>query len=164
VSVVRPAEREAVVDVPDQIAVNLRPETGFIVTAEADPATRVKGQIREIAPQADLATRTRRVRITLVDPPLNFRLGSIVKAVAATDAGAEIELPSSALLERNGQTFLWVVDAAANKVSMREVKIGARDTDSFRVAEGLAPGTRVVTAGVHSLSPDQAVKISETNL
>jgi len=164
VSVVRPAEREAVVDVPDQIAVNLRPETGFIVTAEADPATRVKGQIREIAPQADLATRTRRVRITLVDPPLNFRLGSIVKAVAATDAGAEIELPSSALLERNGQTFLWVVDAATNKVSMREVKIGARDTDSFRVAEGLAPGTRVVTAGVHSLSPDQAVKISETNL
>jgi RND family efflux transporter MFP subunit len=164
VSVVRPAEREAVVDLPDQIAVNLRPETGFIVTAEADPATRVKGQIREIAPQADLATRTRRVRITLVDPPLNFRLGSIVKAVAATDAGAEIELPSSALLERNGQTFLWVVDAATNKVSMREVKIGARDTDSFRVAEGLAPGTRVVTAGVHSLSPDQAVKISETNL
>jgi len=59
---------------------------------------------------------------------------------------------------------LWVVDAATNKVSMREVKIGARDTDSFRVAEGLAPGTRVVTAGVHSLSPDQAVKISETNL
>ncbi|MEY2604852.1 MAG: rane fusion protein multidrug efflux system, partial [Verrucomicrobiota bacterium] len=85
----------------------------FIVTAEADPATRVKGQIREVAPQADLATRTRRVRITLVDPPLNFRLGSIVKAVAATDAGAEIELPSSALLERNGQTFLWVVDETA---------------------------------------------------
>jgi RND family efflux transporter MFP subunit len=164
VSVVRPAEREAVVDVPDQLAVQLRPETGFIVTTEADPATRVKGQIREIAPQANLATRTRRVRITLIDPPLNFRLGSIVKAVAAMDTGAEMELPSSALLERNGQTFVWVVDATTNKASMREVKIGARDTGSFRVAEGLAPGTRIVTAGVHSLSPDQLVEVTETHL
>src|SRR5436190_7072156 len=157
VHVVRPEEREAVVDVPDHIAANLRPGTSFIVTSEAETATRVKGQVREIAPQADLATRTRRVKITLVDSPLSFRLGTIVKAVAGMDAGAEIELPSSALLERNGQTFVWVVDAATNKVSMREVKIGARDADSFRVAEGLAVGARVVTAGVHSLSPDQLV-------
>jgi membrane fusion protein, multidrug efflux system len=164
VSVVRPEEREAVVDVPDNIAVNLRPGMDFIVTSEADPARRVKGQVREIAPQADLATRTRRVKITLVDPPLNFRLGTVVKAVAENDAGVEIELPASALLERDGKTFVWVVDAATNKVSIREVKIDARDAGSFRVAEGLAPGTRVVTAGVHSLLPDQVVKIQDTHL
>ena len=164
VSVVRPAEREAVVDVPDHIAVSLRPGIAFLVTSEAETAVQVRGQVREIAPQADLATRTRRVRITLVDPPLNFRLGTIVKTVAGKDVGAEIELPSSALLERDGKTFVWVVDPATNKVSIREVKIGARNTDSFRIAEGLAPGTRVVTTGVHNLSPDQAVKISETNL
>jgi membrane fusion protein, multidrug efflux system len=164
VHVVRPEEREAVVDVPDHIAANLRPATSFIVTSEAEPATRVKGLVREIAPKADLATRTRRVKITLVDPPLSFRLGTIVKAVAGMDAGAEIELPSSALLERDGKTFVWVVDAATRKVSMREVKIGARDADSFRVAEGLAAGTRVVTAGVHSLLPDQVVKIQDTHL
>ena len=146
------------------IAANLRPGNGFIVTSEAEPATRVKGLVREIAPQADLATRTRRVKITLVDPPLSFRLGTIVKAVAGMDAGAEIELPSSALLERDGKTFVWVVDAATRKVSMREVKIGARDADSFQVAEGLAAGTRVVTAGVHSLLPDQVVKIQDTHL
>jgi len=80
------------------------------------------------------------------------------------DAGAQIELPSSALLERDGKTFVWVVDAATRKVSIREVKIGARDADSFRVAEGLAAGTRVVTAGVHSLLPDQVVKIQDTHL
>lgn len=164
VHVVRPEEREAVVDVPDHIAAKLRPGTSFIVTSEAEPATRIKGQVREIAPQADLATRTRRVKITLFDPPLSFRLGTIVKAVAGMDAGAEIELPSSALLERDGKTFVWVVDAATRKVSMREVKIGARDAASFRVAEGLAAGTRVVTAGVHSLVPDQVVKIQGPQL
>jgi len=84
--------------------------------------------------------------------------------VAGMDVDGEIELPSSALLERDGKTFVWVVDAATSKVSLREVKIGARDADSFRVAEGLAPGTRVVTAGVHSLLPDQVVKIENTHL
>ena len=163
VRVVRPEEREAVVDVPDNIAADLRPGIGFIVTSEAEPATRVKGQVREIAPQADAATRTRRVRITLVDPPLNFRMGTIVKAVAAMTIGAAIDLPSSALLERDGKTFVWVVDPASSKVSIREVKLGGRNADSFRVVEGLAPGTRVVTAGAHSLSPNQLVKIADTH-
>ena len=162
VRIVRPEEREAVVDIPDDIAVHFRPGIGFIVTTEANLATRVKGQVREIAPQADLATRTRRVRITLLDPPLNFRLGTIVKAVSEMNAGTEIELPSSALLERNGKTFVWVVDPATRKASIREVKLGARGADSFQVVEGLAPGTRVVTAGVHSLSPNQVVKIVDT--
>ncbi len=85
------------VDVPDQIATHLRPGIHFLAFSEADPATSVKGQVREIAPQADLATRTRRIRITLVNPPLSFRLGTIVKAVPETNPGAEIELPSSAL-------------------------------------------------------------------
>jgi RND family efflux transporter MFP subunit len=163
VRVVRPEEREAVVDVPDKIAADVHPGTGFIVSSEAEPATRVKGKVREIAPQADPATRTRRVRITLVDPPLNFRLGTIVKAVAATTIGAEINLPSSALLERDGKTFVWVVDPATSKASTREVKLAARDADSFRVVEGLAPGTRIVIAGVHRLSPDQVVKIADTH-
>lgn len=161
VKVVRPEEREAVVDVPDHIAADLHSGTGFLISSEAEPATRVKGQVREIAPQADPATRTRRVRITLVDPPLNFRLGTIVKAVAGMTLGTEIELPSSALLERDGKTFVWVVDPATSKASMREVKVGGRGADSFRVVEGLVPGTRVITAGVHSLSPNQAVKIAD---
>jgi RND family efflux transporter MFP subunit len=164
VQVVRPDEREAVVDVPDNVAANLRPGTSFIVNSEAEPDARVKGQVREIAPQADPATRTRRVKITLTDPPPSFRLGTVVKAVAGMDGGAKIELPSSALLDRDGKTFVWVVDPATRKVSMREVKISERDQDSFRVAEGLTAGTHVVTAGVHSLLPEQVVKIEDTHL
>ena len=163
VRVVRPEEREAVVDLPDSIAAGLHPGTGFLVSSEAEPAAPVKGEVREIAPQADAATRTRRVRITLANPPPTLRLGTIVKAVAETNIGAEINLPSSALLESDGRTFVWIVDPATSKASTREVKLGARDADSFRVMGGLAPGTRVVIAGVHTLSPDQVVKIADTN-
>ncbi len=163
VRVVRPEEREAVVDVPDNIAADLHAGSGFLVSPEAEPSARVKGQVREVAPQADAATRTRRVRITLVDPPSNFRLGSIAKAVPERGRGAEVELPLSALLERDGKTFVWVVDPVTSTACVREIKLRARNADSFQVAEGLAPGTRVIIAGAHSLSPNQAIKVTDTH-
>ncbi len=162
VRVVRPEEREAVVDVPDNIASSLHPGMDFVVSPEVDPAIQISGQVREIAPQADQATRTRRVRISLVEPPLNLRLGSIVKA-AATINVVDLEVPSSAVLERDGKTFVWLVDPTTSQVSTREIKIGVRDASSFQVTEGLAPGARVITAGVHSLSSNQVVKIVEPN-
>ena len=57
--------------------------------------------------------------------------------------------------------MVWIVDPASNTVSLREVKIAARDDDAIQVADGLAPGTRVVTAGANSLAPGQTVKIAE---
>jgi RND family efflux transporter MFP subunit len=160
-AVARPDVREAVVDVPDGIAGALRKGVPFEVTLEADPSMRVTGQVREIAPSADAATRTRRLRIMLDNPPAKFRLGTVVKAVAAAPAGAHIELPASAVFERDGKTMVWVVDDAKKTVSTREVKIAARETGTVAVSEGLPPGARVVTAGVHSLTNGQSVKVPE---
>jgi RND family efflux transporter MFP subunit len=160
-TIARPEVREAVVDMPDGIAGALRKGVPFLVTLEADPSTRATGVVREIAPNADAATRTRRVRIMLDNPPEKFRLGTVVKAVAASTAGAHIELPASALFERDGKTMVWIVDDAKKTVSTREVKIAARAAGAVDVAEGLPPGTRVITAGVHSLSDGQSVKVPE---
>jgi RND family efflux transporter MFP subunit len=160
-TVARPDVREAVVDMPDGIAGALRKGVPFEVTLEADPSMRVTGQVREIAPSADAATRTRRVRIMLDSPPEKFRLGTVVKAVAAAPAGPHIELPASAVFERDGKTMVWVVDDAKKTVSAREVKIAAREAGAVAVAEGLPPGARVITAGVHSLTNGQSVKVPE---
>jgi hypothetical protein len=46
---------------------------------------------------------------------------------------------------------------------LREVKLSGSRTDAITVSNGLAAGDRVVTAGVHSLSPDQTVKIFEAS-
>jgi RND family efflux transporter MFP subunit len=158
-TVARPDVREAVVDVPDGIAGALRQGVPFQVTLEADPSIRATGQVREIAPSSDAATRTRRVRIMLDNPPEKFRLGTVVKAVVTAPVGAHIELPASALFERDGKTMVWVVDDAKKTVSTREIKIAARDGGMIDVAEGLPPGTRVVTVGVHSLTNGQSVKV-----
>jgi hypothetical protein len=52
------------------------------------------------------------------------------------------------------------VDPASKTVSLREVRVALRDERSIVIADGLARGTRVVTAGVNSLAPGQAVRIA----
>jgi RND family efflux transporter MFP subunit len=162
VTLARPDIREAVVDVPETVNGSLQLGSRFDVALQLDPSVRASGRVREIAPQADPTTRTRRVRITLDNPPANFRLGTTVTAVLETATHAtSIELPASALLERDGTTMVWVVDPATKTVSTQSVKVATRGERSFQVVEGLAPGTRVVTAGVNSLTPGQQVKIAD---
>jgi RND family efflux transporter MFP subunit len=155
----RPDVREAVVDVPDDLASRLKEGARFEIAHELNAAVKTTGRVREIAPQADAATRTRRLRIALENPPDNFRLGSIVTATLQSGATPHIELPPSAILDSDGKTSVWVVDPAASTVSLRAIKVASRDGGAVEVADGLAPGTRVVTAGVHSLEADQKVRI-----
>ena len=84
VSVARPDIREAVVDLPESIGRDLRPGARFDIALQVDPSVRAAGSVREIAPQADPATRTRRVRITLDNPPESFRLGTTITASVTT--------------------------------------------------------------------------------
>lgn len=161
VSVARPDIREAVVDLPESVGRGLAPGARFEVALQLDPTVRASGAVREIAPRADPTTRTIRVRITLDRPPASFRLGTTVTASVTAEAPPGIELPAAALLERDGKTLVWVVDPGTRTVSTREVRVAARDGGSVRVLAGLDPGTRVVIAGVNSLSPGQAVRIAD---
>jgi len=52
-----------------------------------------------------------------------------------------------------------VVDEAAGTVSRRAVEVEGAIGETARIASGLEVGQRVVTAGVHSLTEGQAVKL-----
>lgn len=159
VTVARSDIREAVVDVPEQLAAELRSGTEFDVVLQSLPTIHSTGHVREIAPQADASTRTRRVRLTLVDPPTALRLGSTITAIGVSKVEPSIELPLSALLDRDGKTSVWIVDPADSTVSLRDVEVSARTAASFTVGSGLQKGMRVVTAGVHSLRPGQKIRV-----
>jgi len=160
VTVARPDVREAVVDIGPDFPVPLRVGLPFTVSLQILPSVHVEGQIREIAPQADPVTRTQRVRIALNDPPQTFRLGATVTARLATDQGPVLRVPTSAVLIKNGESFLWVVDDATSTVSLNKVDL-SRDANGIRVTDGLNARTRVVTAGIHSLKQGQHVRIDQ---
>jgi len=160
VTVARPDVREAVVDVGPDFPVALQLGLPFMVSLQLLPAIHVEGRIREIAPEADDATRMRRIRIALVDPPASFRLGSTVSATLSKLQNQVLRVPASAVLTKDGETFVWVVDLPASTVSLRKVALSA-DGSGMRVNGGLAAGTRIVTAGIHSLQQGQQVRIEE---
>jgi RND family efflux transporter MFP subunit len=161
VDIADPALRDAVIDAPDSAAATLSAGDAFEVAAQLDPSVRVTGKVREIAPQADAATRTRRVKIALDNPPAAFRLGSTITAWPANEQRAAVRLPASAILTKDGESFVWIVDPATQKVSMRPVKLAAAGVDPVEVTGGLEPSMRVVTAGVHSLAEGQQVRIEQ---
>jgi RND family efflux transporter MFP subunit len=160
VTVARLDAREAVVDIGADFPVPLTVGLPFTASLQLLPAVQAEGKIREIAPQADQVTRMRRVRIALNDPPESFRLGSTITARLASGHGPVLRVSASAVLKEGAGTFVWVVDAPSSTVSRHKVKL-AEDETGIRVTGGLAAGTRIATAGIHSLNEGQHVRIEQ---
>ncbi|RXG90409.1 efflux RND transporter periplasmic adaptor subunit [Bradyrhizobium zhanjiangense] len=160
VTVARPDIREAVVDIGEDLPVRLEVGLPFTVSLQLLPTVQVEGRIREIAPQADAVTRLRRVRIALDNPPESYRLGATVTAKFGKDQSKVLRLPASAVLAKDGVDFVWVVDQSAGTVSLQKID-GVAEPAGIRVTGGLAAGTRVVTAGIHSLKPGQHVRFEQ---
>jgi membrane fusion protein, multidrug efflux system len=160
VTVARPDVREAVVDIGADFPVPLTVGLPFIVSLQLLPDVQVEGQIREIAPQADSVTRMHRVRIALNDPPESFRLGSTITARLSKAYSRILRVPPSAVLKKGAETFVWVVDEPTSTVSLHKVDL-SEDEGGIRVTGGLTAGTRIVTAGIHSLEQGQQVRIQE---
>ncbi|MCY1245404.1 efflux transporter, RND family, MFP subunit [compost metagenome] len=70
-------------------------------------------------------------------------------------------IPSTAVFERDGKTFVWIVNEPGGDVTAREVEVGANSGGLRPVTAGLKPGERIATAGAHSLEEGQKVKISD---
>lgn len=167
ITVARPDLGDAVIDVPDWIPFgDLGLGASVEVSLQAKPSIRATGKVRQIAPQSDASTRTRRIKIGLDNPPEAFRLGATV-TVTVADATANsvtgIGLPATAILTETGKTSVWVVDTKAGSVARRAVEVAptAPDPAIVVVRSGIAAGERIVTAGVRSLQDGQRVKVGE---
>ncbi|MDD0975907.1 efflux RND transporter periplasmic adaptor subunit [Pseudomonas fontis] len=161
VTLARPDIKEAVIDLPINLAEQLSSGLEFLVASQLDPSITAKASLREIEPQADAATRTRRARLTLAQTPDAFHLGTAISVTLSSSVSPRSELPASALLDKDGKPSVWVVDPQQKTVSMREVKLLDRDAATVTLASGVQAGERVVTAGVNSLKPGQKVIVDE---
>jgi RND family efflux transporter MFP subunit len=160
VTIAQPDEREAVFDVPDSLVATMGRDERYAVALLIDASVAASGHIREMSPQSDAATRTRRVRLSLETPPMAFRLGTTVSVSLQRASPPRIELPASAILDKDGKSSVWIVTAAGT-VELREVALAAHRGSLVSLSAGLAKGDRIVTAGVHSLKAGQVVKLSE---
>ncbi|POA23926.1 MULTISPECIES: efflux RND transporter periplasmic adaptor subunit [unclassified Pseudomonas] len=161
VTLAQPDIKEAVIDLPDTLVDEIPSDVVFLVAGQLDPSINTTATIREIEPQAQSATRTRRARLTLANTPEGFRLGTAISVTLSSAIKPRIELPATALQETDGKTRIWVIDTQSKTVAPRDVSVIRRTDGTVVLAGGVKSGEQVVTAGVNSLKPGQAVKLDE---
>ncbi|MGP6420797.1 efflux RND transporter periplasmic adaptor subunit [Pseudomonas putida] len=161
VTLAQPDIKEAVIDLPDTLVDEIPSDVVFLVAGQLDPSINTTATIREIEPQAQSATRTRRARLTLANTPEGFRLGTAISVTLSSAIKPRIELPATALQETDGKTRIWVIDTQSKTVAPRDVSLISRTDGTVVLAGGVKSGEQVVTAGVNSLKPGQAVKLDE---
>jgi len=162
-TVARPDIREAVLDIPDSLTQYLTPGTPFSVQLQADPSVTGKGKVREVAPQADAQTRSRRVRIALDKTPDGLRLGATIRAEMVLPQQNLVTIPIQALLEEKGKTSIWIIEPRTMTASLHEVQVIEKRGNRF-VAGGVNVGAFVAIAGVHELKEGQKVRLNQKGI
>jgi membrane fusion protein, multidrug efflux system len=157
--VAREDGRDAVFDVPAQIMDTAPPDPEIEVFLTLNRNVRAVGRVREVAPQADPVTGTFEIKVGLVRPPAEMRLGSTVTGQMEMGVVPGIEIPASALTRAEGQPAVWVVDGTTETVDLRNIELVRHDPARVVVAQGLEVGEVVVTAGVQALRPGQQVRL-----
>lgn len=160
VRIAQDGARDVVFSVPEDKAPLLRPGSAVQVRGWT-PGEELEGKVREVAASADPVTRTYLVKVQIdaaTAPPLGATVYARPQALSAQGAPV-IKLPTSALRQEGSGSAVWVLDMDSMSVRSQPVQLGPVDGNEAVVTEGLAPGQRVVTAGVHVLAPGQKVSL-----
>jgi RND family efflux transporter MFP subunit len=163
VTVVQDGEREVEISVPENRIEELRQANELKVTFWALSNKMLDGKVREIAPMADSATRTFKVRVSLLNPPPEMKLGmtAAVTVVSGTVQQA-VYIPLTAVYQAGDTPAVWVV--RDDVITLRPIQTGSFGTGTIQVLSGLQQGDRIVTAGVHKLTAGQKVKVGGESL
>lgn len=114
--------------------------------------------VREVAAAADPMTRTFLVKADVGRTDL--RLGQTATVLIDTPAVPGVfKLPLPAVFEQGGKSQVWIVEPGKLTVRAQPVAVVGAEGNLALVAAGLANGQRVVTAGVHALTPGQQVRL-----
>lgn len=155
-----PDEKDAVFSIAEAVFANREPGQDvpkILVSLLSNPSITAKGTIREIAPIADEATRTYKVKVSIADPGEEMRFGSSVQGRVDQETKPVVVLPGGALFDSQGKPAVWVVDPAS-QVKLKPIIVARYETDRVIVSDGLAQGDIVVTAGVNRLRENQKVR------
>src|SRR5246127_666325 len=106
----QPGEREAVFNIAEGAFKSPPKDPTVTVHLVNNPEIETAGKVRYVSPQADPATRTYTVRISLPDAPPQMRLGGNVVGTVTLDQGETVSIPGSALFQKDSKPAVWLVE------------------------------------------------------
>jgi membrane fusion protein (multidrug efflux system) len=111
-----------------------------------------------IDPAVDTRTGTLAMRLEVDNPQQLLHAGQFARVqVSQQQDPNAIVLPQRAILDQQGQNYVWIVDADG-KAQQREVHMGLRLGGDWQVQQGLKAGDVVIVDGVQRLKAGTPVK------
>jgi RND family efflux transporter MFP subunit len=158
IRVARFAEKEAVVAIPETLVGRAKEGTAS-VSLWSDPDKKYVAKLREIAPNADPATRTYLAKFSLPGAGDDVSLGMTATLTLADPATTRVaRLPLSALFSEGGDPSFYVVDDKGD-VSLKPVAVKSYESNDVVITGGVDEGAKVVALGVQKLDPAQKVRV-----
>jgi RND family efflux transporter MFP subunit len=158
IRVARFAEKEAVVSIPETLLGRAKDGVAS-VTLWSEPDKKYTAKLREIAPNADPATRTYLAKFSLPDAGDKVSLGMTATLTLSDPATVRVaRLPLSALFSQGGDPSLYIVDNAG-EIALKPVAVKSYETKDVVISGGVDEGAKVVVLGVQKLDPAQKVRV-----
>jgi len=157
-------EKEIHFDVPEHRLAEIKRQQAVNVSLWLDDERLLKAKIREIASAADPASRTYRVKASLLEGMDAAQLGMTATVHIAANTTSNIVIPLAAVYTPQNQPdhpLVWLVDEQAATVKSVPVRLGETLAGERIAVDGLAPGQLLVSAGVQRLAEGQGVRLPE---
>lgn len=118
----------------------------------------ISGKISSIAPTADAASRTFRVKVAPDDGQQGLRAGMFANVIVAIEARDDVLLvPVDAVVQRGNDLFVFVVKN--DTADERKVELGLRTERFAEVRAGVELGEAIVTRGNRTLRNGDKVTV-----
>ncbi|MEJ2587267.1 MAG: efflux RND transporter periplasmic adaptor subunit [Deltaproteobacteria bacterium] len=141
----------------------LRPGRVVSLTTDAYSGEIFYGRVDRIAPVFKQATRQARVEMTIENPGHRLKPGMFIRATVVLERVPKTTIvPEDALVTRDNQTGLFVVNEDGRTVRWRPVKVGIEEGGLAQV-EGEGLSGLVVTLGQHLIDDGSTVSIAKND-
>jgi RND family efflux transporter MFP subunit len=134
-------------------------KTSFVVSALNDK--KFEGEITNVSPVADVISRTYEAKIRVKNPNLDLKPGMVCDVELNLTTEKELMLIpyTSADKDKEGNTFVYIVDNKHERVKKQIIKTGNYNGDYLEVLSGLTQGQIIVREGKERLSDNSLISL-----
>lgn len=145
-----------IANIPESQINSMRIGTPAVVRSAALGQSIAQGRITFIDPVLNEETRTGRVRLDVVNPNQQLRIGTFVEVnfhsgATRLEAATELVVPDEAIQTVENKTIVFVPATKPAHFEAREIQVGDQADGLRKVIAGLTAGERIVTRGAFVL-------------
>jgi len=167
-----PEKLQVRVDIPLADAAKVSVAQLAEVIVDVLPDRVFRGHVTRVVHEADVQKNTLQVKVAIEHPSSEIKPEMLARArflakPSASGSGSHetsqrLFVSKSAVLERDGQSFVWLADQVDNTARRKHVTLGRIVLDDWiAVTDGLKPGDRVIVDAPADLADGRRIRLTE---